>query len=75
MSKEANGKLKKLANALKPLKMPLLFLMGIWGISGLILIVSLLAWALILSILAFAACIVAMIVDSEAKKEKKAGKQ
>lgn len=71
MSKEANGKLKKLASALKPLKMPLLIVTLIWALSGVCAVFMVGFWGLLTGFLGVFACLIAMIVDYQAEREKK----
>lgn len=73
MAKEANGILKKLANALKPLKYPFMAMIIIWGISGVAAVVFPTQWlysTILLFVLTFS---IVFIVDYQAEKEKKKG--
>ena len=71
-SKETNGKLKKLANALKPLKLPFMAMLIIWGISGMAAVVFITQWVYVTLLLVVLTMGIALIVDYQADKEKKA---
>lgn len=73
-SKETKGKLKRIANALKPLKLPFMAMLIIWGISGMAAVVFLTQWAYVTILLLVLTMGIALIVDYQAAKEKKGAK-
>lgn len=73
-SKETNGKLKRIANALKPLKLPFMAILLIWGLSGMAAVTGFTSWVYVTLILVFLTTGIALIVDYQAEQEKKKGK-
>lgn len=72
-SNETKGKLKKLANALKPLKMPFMAMLVIWAISGMAAVVFFTQWVYVTILLVLLTMGIAMIIDYQESREKKKG--